>query len=577
MNNYIMRLEEKIKKIINELGYDVNDVALLSSSRKDLGEYQYNGAMTLAKQYHKNPIVIANEIVNKLSKEDIFQNVNVAGPGFINVTFSPKALKEFLCDEGNYITKKDKLIFIDYGGANVAKCLHVGHLRSANIGQALYNLTKFLGYNVIGDSHLGDFGRPLGLVLLEIKKRYPDLVFFDKNYTGTYPDTIPVTNKDLEEIYPYASQKSKEDPEYLEEAQEMTKMLQDKVPGIYDLWKLVVEISKKDIIGIYDRLNAKFDLYEGESDANDYIDDTLKILYDKGLVYTSENAEVMDVSNENDTAPMPPMLIKKSNGALLYSTTELATLYERVNKYHPDEIWYVVDNRQELHFVQAFRAGYISGIVPSNVKLVFAGFGTMNGSDGKPFKTRSGGVMRLEDLLEYVKSETVKRLKENIDLDEKDDIAETISMGALKYADLLSLRNTDYSFDPAKFGSLDGKTAPYIQYSIVRIKSLLNKAIESNIAFDNNIEFYEEEREVILSLMGEYQVVINSFNSRSLNDICEYLYKLTSTYNRFYSENQILTCPSPEKRKSYLYLSKKVMETSISLLNVLGIKVPNRM
>ena len=577
MNNYIGKLENIIEKTINECGYKVSNVKLLVSSRKDLGDYQYNGVMALAKEYHDSPINIANKIVEKLKEVNYFTNINVAGPGFINITLTKECLLEFVNDKTNSITKKKERIFIDYGGANVAKCLHVGHLRSANIGQALYNLTKFMGYDVIGDSHFGDFGKPLGLVLREIKERHPELVFFDENYHGEYPKEIPVTNEDLEVIYPIASNKSKEDPEYLKEAMLITKKIQDKVPGYYDLWKLVVEISKKDICKIYDKLNAKFDLYEGESDADPYIPDTLKILYDQNLVYKSEGAEVMDVVLPTDTAPMPPMLIKKSDGALLYSTTELATLYERVKKYNPDVLWYVVDNRQEHHFVEAFRAAKISGIVRDDVELSFLGFGTMNGKDGKPFKSRDGGVMRLQDLLDYVEEETIKRLKENIPVDESKEIVNTIAMGALKYADLLSVRTTDYSFDPAKFGALEGKTAPYLQYSVVRINSLLKKAMDQNIIYNKITIVNDSMKDTIKELMNEYASVTNAFKNRTLNDICDYLYNLTSTYNNFYSNNQILNETNLELRSSYLYLSKMVSDTITKLLDILGIGIPSKM
>ncbi len=576
MKNFYELLENKVSNALNECGYVMDNVVVNESGRRDLAEYQFNGAMSLAKKYGKSPITIAEDIINVLKKDDFFESVDVAGPGFINMFISNKALTDFTNIEIKRYPKNNKLIFLDYGGANVAKSLHVGHLRAANIGEALKRLANYMGYKTIGDTHLGDWGRPLGLVILEISKRYPDLPYFDPSYEGEYPG-INITNQDLEEIYPYASNKSKEDEEYLHEAQVMTHRLQSRERGIYDLWKEIMKISKTDIKKIYDLLNAHFDLYNGESDEEVYVPELVDYLVKNNILKESNGAQVIDVKEEDDKVEIPPMLIIKSDGGILYSTAELATIYERVLNYDPDHIWYVVDKRQELHFVQAFRAARKSKIVNDKTDLYFAGFGTMNGSDGKPFKTRDGGVMKLMDLFEMVKEESLRRLNPNI-LDNRDEIATKIAISAIKFADLLPNRESDYVFDLEKFCDLDGKTGPFILYSTNRMKSLLNKADELGIKYDKLYDVYNQfDRDLILQLNNLDLVLNKAFNSKSLNDITEYLYKLTTTFNRFYTENIILKESDEEKKKSWLYLTSIVYKVNLDLLNILAIEVPERM
>ena len=482
MNKFYKKLEEKISDALKKCGYQPNEIVVNESNRRDLGEYQFNGIMPLAKIYHKNPVEIASAVVKVLQEDDFFSDVNVAGPGFINMSINNSSLVDFMNNANYQYASNDKLIFLDYGGANVSKCLHVGHLRSINIGEALKRLCNYLGYKTVSDTHLGDWGRPLGLVILELSKRNPDWPFFNPNYLGDYPN-VTLTNTLLEEIYPYASLKAKEDENYLKEAQEMTKRLQDKERGIYALWQIILEVSKKDIKKIYNQLNATFDLYKGESDAEEFIPELLEYIDKLNIVKTSEGAKVIEVSEDTDKLEIPPMLLMKSDGGMLYSTTELATLYDRMLNYKPDEIWYFADKRQELHFTQVFRAAHKAGIAKENTKLVFAGFGTMNGKDGKPFKTRDGGVMRLNDLLMEVKTECLKRLNENI-TENRDAIAEKIAIAAIKFADLLPSRESNYIFDVEKFCDLDGKTGPYILYSTIRMKSLLNKANENNYKYE---------------------------------------------------------------------------------------------
>ena len=582
MNNFIYKLEEKLKNIIKECGYDTDKVTLVTSSRPDLGEYQYNGVMGLAKVYKKNPNVIAGEIVEHLKEDNTFSNVGVAGPGFINLSFSDTALTEYMNEVKKDINinkgeLKKKKIIIDYGGPNVAKALHVGHLRSANIGEALKRLAKELGCEVIGDVHLGDWGRPMGLIILELKKRHPEWAYFDENYKGEYPE-VTITNKDLEEIYPIASTKAKEDESYLEEARIITYKLQQKERGYYALWKKIVEVSVANIKSLYDKLNVHFELWNGESDAAEYIDDVVNYLKEKGLVITSEGAQVVEVKKEDDKIEVPPLILIKSNGSVSYETTDVACLWERMKEYHPDEIWYVVDSRQSLHFEQVFRVCYKSGIVPENVLLDHMGFGTMNGKDGKPFKTRDGGVMTLSNLIDNVKVEVEKKINNNLSKEEQEKISNTLTCAVLKYADLLPNRSTDYIFDIEKFSDMNGKTGVYLLYSTMRIKSLLDKAIENNYSMDKVTGIYSKyEKDIILKLLEVPNILEKSFNERTLNYICDYLYELTNTFNSFYASVKILTEEDSSKRESYLSLSEIVFKTNEMLLNILGIDILERM
>ena len=575
MKKFYSIVENKIKDALNACNYKVDEVVVSESNRPDLGEYQYNGVMPLAKIYHKNPVEIASAVVNVLKEDKFFRDVNVAGPGFINISISDEALIEFVNQDDYEYPQNNKLIFFDYGGANVAKSLHVGHLRSANIGEALKRLCEYLGYKTISDTHLGDWGRPLGLVILELSLRNPDWPFFKENYQGEYPK-VEITSELLEEVYPYASSKAKEDEEYLKMAQATTKRLQNKEKGIYDLWLQIMEVSKNDIKNIYDRLNAKFDLYKGESNAEDYVPELLHYLDKLNIVEESEGAKVIDVKKDTDTKEMPPMLLLKSDGGLLYSTTELATIFDRVKNYHPDEIWYIADKRQELHFTQVFRAAYKANITKDE-KLVFAGFGTMNGKDGKPFKTRDGGVMRLVDLLDSVKSECLKRLNPEIE-DNRDEIANKLAIATLKYADMLPSRETDYNFDLEKFCDLDGKTGPYIVYSTIRMKSLLNKLKENNINYQKiNLIANEYDKALILSLNKLDNVLNNAFNDKSLNAITDYLYELSTNFNRFYTECHVLNENDKDKQESWAYLTNIIYKVNKILLDILAIDIPDKM
>ena len=578
----IRKLEKDILTMIEKAGYKVEDFQLQKSNRPDLGVYQINDCMNLSKIYHKNPRDIAEDIVEELNKDKRLTNINVAGPGFINISLSDDYLIEALnntsLSTNDNLDKKDKKkVVMDYGGANVAKALHVGHLRSANLGEALKRLARLLGYEVISDAHLGDYGRPLGLVLLEIKKRYPDLEYFKEDYVEGTDIEIPITNDDLEEIYPTASNKAKVDEEYLEEARIMTNRIQNHEKGYYDLWKKVVEISKDDIKPVYDELNVEYDLWEGESDAEPYIEELLDICNSKNVVKDSDGAKIIEVKEEDDTSPMPPLLLIKSNNTYSYETTDLATILERKKKLNPDEIWYLTDARQQLHFEQVFRAARKIDLVDKKVNLENVSFGTMNGNDGKPFKTRDGGVMTLKNLIQLVKEETKKHI--NYDIVSEDILEDTIqkiAIATLKYADFIPYRTTDYIFNIEKFSDIEGKTGPYLLYSAIRMKSLLSKG--SSYKQEKLYKIKDEtDKEIILTLLELPRVLTTSLDNRSLNDIADYLYILTNKYNKLYAENRILDEADEELRSSWLVLTKTVYNIVTLLLDILGIKVPEKM
>ena len=576
----IKKIEEDISKLISDTGYEIDNFKLAVSNRPDLGEYQINDCMNLAKKYHKSPIEIANEIKEKLEKDERFVNINIAGPGFINISLSDKVLIDSMNtiyeDINRNIDKvPPKKIMLDYGGANVAKSLHVGHLRSANIGEALKRLLKVLGCEAISDAHLGDYGRPLGLVILEIKNRYPDLAYFDSSYTGDYDHIdLPITNSDLESIYPLASQKAKEDKVYLEEAREITTKIQNHERGYYDLWKRIVEISKKEIKKVYDKLNVFYDLWEGESDSIEYFDELIKLCEENHLIELSEGAKIINVKEEDDNAPIPPLLLVKSNGSLSYETTDLTTILERSKKFNPDEIWYLADSRQQLHFEQVFRASRKAKLIRDDVKLEYISFGTMNGSDGKPFKTRDGGVLSLNKLIEMVMNEVEMHI--NYDIVQKEKVEETIekiAISSLKYADFLPFRATDYIFDISKFADTEGKTGAYLLYSTIRMKSLLTKAGNST----KDYRQVSNDKDIILTLLQLPSILIKSYEMKSLNEIADYLYTLTNKYNKFYSENRILTEEDENLKSSWILLTDVVYHTNLLLFDILGLQVPEKM
>ena len=576
--SYLKTLEQDIIKAINNAGYEVEQIDLTVSNRPDLGDYQINDAMKLAKKYGKNPREIAETIKTELEKDYRFENINIAGPGFINLSISNKALVEFLNElnqdvRKNLDSKGKKKVLIDYGGANIAKTLHVGHLRSANIGEALKRLAKALDNDIIADVHFGDIGRQSGMVISEIKRLHPELPYFQEGYNGEEVD-FTITAEELGEIYPRASTAAKENDERMEEVRQITAELEEGHKGYMALWTKVKNVSMEDIKQIYIKLNTDFDLWEGELDCYPHIPATMELL--KDYLYESEGALVIDVAEESDNSPMPPLVVIKSNGATLYATRELATIYSRIKRFELDEMWYVTDFRQGLYFEQVFRASKKSGLVKPELEFKHLGFGTMNGPDGKPFKTRDGGVMDLKSLIELILVETTARLNPNItDEQERKEIAETIAIAALKYADFLPFRTTDYIFEPSKFSDLEGKTGPYLLYSTIRMKSLLNKAETQE--FDVKVLENKTDREIAITLLNLPEVIDKAYEVKSLNDIADFLYKLTSVYNKFYAENRILTEENEDLKLSWLAITKIVKQTNEMLLDILGIEVPERM
>ena len=573
--SFIKETQEYLKDVLKRCGYEIDEVILESSSRRDLGEFQINCAMSLAKKYGKNPKEIAENIVNNI--DDRFCNVNIAGPGFINVSVNEIFLLEKINKSINnfdlLIDKLDKKkILVDYGGANAAKALHVGHMRSANIGEALKRLSIVLGNDTIGDVHLGDLGRQSGMVISEIKKRKPELCFFDPNYKGQYPK-LEITSEELAEYYPVASNDAKNNEERMEEVRQITAKVDLGEEPYFSMWKDIVDVSSQDIKKTYDYLNCNFELWEGELSSLKYVDDTLKVL--EPYMYESEGAKVIDVALIDDKIEIPPLIVIKNDGATIYATRDLATIYSRMKKIKPDEIWYVVDARQGMYFEQVFRASYKSNLVPNDVKLAHYYFGTMNGKDGKPFKTRDGGVLQLNDLLKLIREELSKKMDKYEDGKEKDEILDKLTVATIKYADLLPFRTTDYIFDIEKFCSFEGKTGPYILYTMVRIKSILEKV--SLDKYNINKIYSDSERNIYIKILELSKVLNNSYNEKSLIYICEYLFEICSLFNKFYGESNIINEVDINKKNNYISMLKLIYNTCSNLLDILAIKIPNKM
>ena len=575
-------IEEDLTKKMNEASIPIEKVTLLESKRKDLGDYQLNDAMSLAKILHKSPMLIAEDMKKILEESNYFSKVEIAAVGFLNVTLKDELLIDFVNDYYNSDSKDvDKLvnkkIFLDYGGANIAKTLHVGHLRSANIGEALKRLAKRLGQEVICDVHFGDIGRQSGMVIYELRNRYPNLNYFKEEESDNW-DELPITAKDLEEIYPVASTKAKEDENIMDEVRLITKELEEGKPNYVALWDKIKKLSIEDIKGVYKKFNTDFDLWEGESDCYSYMMPMLEELRKDGYLKKSEGAEIIEIKEDTDKAPMPDLVVVKSNGATLYATRELATMVSRVKRFNPDEMWYLTDLRQGLYFEQVFRAAHKTKIVSDDTKLEFFGFGTMNSPDGKPFKTRDGGALSLKSLLKEVKEE-VENHSHNLETEEnKDEIIEQIAVAAIKYADLLSNRTTDYIFDPKKFVDVEGKTGPYLLYTTIRMKSLLKKAKENNLDYSKYTKISEEvEKELITLLIAKNKVLHKAYDTKELNVISDYLYQLTSTYSKFYEKCHVLTEKDKNIQENWLLLTKNVYDTNVELLTILGIEIPEKM
>ncbi len=590
--NIVNTLSELITKEMEQAftaaGYDAKFAKVTVSNRPDLCEYQCNGAMAAAKTYKKAPIMIANDIVANLQDSECFAQVDAVNPGFINLklkaSFVTAFLNEMAGDDTLGVEKeaKPKTILIDYGGPNVAKPLHVGHLRSAIIGESVKRIMRFKGNDVTGDIHLGDWGYQMGLIITELEKRQPDLPYFDESFEGEYPKEAPFTIGELEEIYPTASGYAKEHEDYREKALQATYLLQNGHKGYRAIWKHIMNVSVTDLKKNYKNLNVEFDLWKGEADAQKYIPGMVEMLKEKGFAHVDEGALVVDVQEEGDKKEIPPCMILKSDGAALYDTTDLATLVEREELYKPDEVIYVVDKRQELHFVQVFRCAKKCGIVRPETGLKFLGFGTMNGKDGKPFKTREGGVMRLENLIREIDEEMYKKIMDNRTVEEEEarNTAKTVGLAAIKYGDLSNQASKDYVFDVDRFTSFEGNTGPYILYTIVRIKSILGKyQQDGGIIEDLKLQEATNESEKALMLeIAKFNEMINTVYAEiAPHKICAYIYDVANAFNKFYHETKILAEEDAQKKAGYialLKLTKDVLETCIDLL---GFEAPERM
>lgn len=588
MNTLIELITEEVKNAFSNAGYDASYGRVTLSNRPDLCEYQCNGAMVAAKAYRKAPIMIAKDVVVQLSECQALESVEAVNPGFINIKVSGAYVAQFLTDmrlSGNLGVKKAEhpmKMVLDYGGPNVAKPLHVGHLRSAIIGESIKRMGRFLGHEIIGDVHLGDWGLQMGLIITELRKRQPELVYFQEGYDGEYPTEAPFTISELEEIYPAASGKSKTDENYKAEALEATHQLQNGNPGYRALWRHIMNVSVTDLKKNYANLNVDFDLWNGESDVQEYIAPMVKDLRDRGLAYEDQGAVVVDVKKDTDTKEVPPCMILKSDGAALYTTTDLATIVERMEKYQPDEILYVVDKRQEMHFEQVFRCARKAGMVKDDTRLSFLGFGTMNGKDGKPFKTRDGGVMRLENLICDINEEMYKKIVDNRSVKEDDAVAtaKIVGLSAIKYGDLSNQASKDYVFDVDRFTSFEGNTGPYILYTTVRIKSILSRYVEDGGNLQDTELMKpstESEKALMLEASKFNGVVVNAFEEKAPHKICSYIYELANAFNRFYHEVKILAEENLQQKKSYiglLILVKEILEACIAML---GFDAPERM
>ena len=584
MKTMLELITTEMEAAFEKAGYDKELAKVTLSNRPDLCEYQCNGAMAGAKKYKKAPFMIAEDVAVYLKESSYFETVEVVKPGFINLKLAPQSVADYL----NQMSETEKLgveeaeepktIMIDYGGPNVAKPLHVGHLRSAIIGESVKRILRYAGNEVIGDAHLGDWGLQMGLIITELKERKPDLVYFDHEYTGEYPEEAPFTISELEEIYPCASGKAKVDEEFAKRAHDATVMLQNKDRGYTAIWNHILKVSIEDLQKNYSKLDVHFDLWKKESDAQPYIPDMVQMLKDKGLAYISNGALVVDVAKQEDTKEVPPCITLKSDGASLYQTTDLATIVEREKLFKPNRIIYVVDKRQEMHFTQVFRVSRLAELVPEDTKLQFLGFGTMNGKDGKPFKTRQGGVMRLEHLIRDINDAVYDKIMASRDEDEETarENAKIIGLSAIKYGDLSNQASKDYVFDVDRFTSFEGNTGPYILYTIVRIKSILKKfgqEIPTAITVPNGAA----QKALMLDMTRFSDVFAQASAEYAPHKLCAYIYDLANDFNRFYHETKILAEEDQDKKNGYIALisyCKDILETCIELL---GFSAPEKM
>ena len=588
MKKLLELITEEFEKAFEQNEYDKKLGKVVVSNRPDLCQYQCNGAMAGAKLYHKAPIMIANQVVESLQDNEMFESVEAVMPGFINIKLNSEFVAKYLndmkeADKYGCENKVPETIVIDYGGANVAKPLHVGHLRSAVIGESVKRIERFMGNKVISDVHLGDWGLQMGLIITELECRKPDLVYFDESYTGEYPEEAPFTISELEEIYPCASAKSKVDEEFKEKAHQATLKLQSGYAPYTAIWKHIMKVSVEDLKKNYGNLNVDFDLWKGESDAQPYIPGLIQDLIDKKLAYESQGALVVDISKEDDTKELPPCIVRKSDGAALYATSDLATIIQREQDYKPNPYIYVADKRQELHFTQVFRVSKKANIVDEITKMEFLGFGTMNGKDGKPFKTRDGGVMRLENLIAQINKAVYDKIMENrtVSEEEANNTAKIVGLAALKYGDLSNQASKDYIFDIDRFASFEGNTGPYILYTIVRIKSILEKYKAESGNADVNLPVINTDNGSQLLLMLEVakynEIIENAAEELAPHKICSYVYDLSNAFNRFYHETKILAEEDQTKKAGYIALINLTINVLEQCIDLLGFSAPDRM
>ncbi len=579
----------EMKAAFTACDYEDSYAKVNLSNRPDLCEYQCNGAMAAAKAYKKKPIDIATEVVAKLEDNPMFSEINAVMPGFINIRLNPQYLADFM----NGMQKEAKLgveepghgetIVVDYGGANVAKPLHVGHLRSAVIGESIKRLGSFLGYHMIGDVHLGDWGLQMGLIIEELRDRKPDLVYFDETYTGEYPKEAPFTISELEDIYPTASGKAKEDSSFKERAQDATFRLQNGYAPFTAIWKHIMAVSLADLKKNYGNLDVHFELWKGESDAQPYIPGLIEDLEKKGLAYESQGALVVDITEPTDSKELPPCIIRKSDGAALYATSDLGTIIEREKELAPVKYIYITDKRQELHFTQVFRVAKKAGYVKEETPMIHIGFGTMNGKDGKPFKTRDGGVMRLEDLIADIDEAVYGRIMENRTVSEEEakETSRVVGLAALKYGDLSNQAAKDYVFDLDRFISFEGNTGPYILYTMVRIKSILTKYNDLADKFQGEPVILpaasDSEKVLMLELSKYNEVLETAFIETAPHKICQYVYELSNACNSFYHNTKILSEEDKARQASYVQLITLVKDVLENCIQVLGFEAPERM
>ncbi len=588
MQSLEKQLNEKITKAFAAAGIPADHAAVKMSDRPELADYQCNGAMAAAKAMHMAPRDIAANAAASFDGGDLCENLEIAGPGFINIKIKPAALAamttQMLSDDRQGVEEiqTPKKIIVDYGGPNVAKPLHVGHLRAAIIGEAVKRMLRFAGHEVVGDIHMGDWGYQMGLIIASMEEESPEYPYFSDQ--KNMPENPPFTLSDLERIYPEASARAKQDEPFRERALEATHQLQSGRPGYRALWRHIMELSVADLKRNYANLNVHFDWWKGESDVQDLIAPMAADLKEKGFAYVDDGALIVDVAEPEDKKEVPPCMILKSDGSALYATTDLATLLDREKSFQPDQVIYVVDKRQGMHFTQVFRCAKKTGIVPQETELDFLGFGTMNGEDGQPYKTREGGVMRLADLIAQINDYMYEKVIENntVTEDEARSTAQVIALAALKYGDLSNQASKDYIFSIERFASFDGNTGPYLLYTIVRIKSILEKYAvgcgpEMNTPAQTNMPESESERALMLELVRFPDVITDSCEALAPHRICAYLYALAGKFNAFYRDVKILSEPDDQKKSGYialLKLTQKVMERGIDLL---GFEAPDRM